>query len=453
MCDLTTLPALMYRPGWAGLTLSGKVRRYSEAQRRGRQGDSSELRGSLSIATHGRYRADLIDEFGDRSVEICDGQSTWTIRDGIATHIQATDSSIPFGDLLTPTWVLANYGLHITGQSEYGGRPAYIAVGSPRPASKAGAGVDQRQGHLTALIDAELGFLLRYEKTGRGNRTEAAEFSVLSVDAPEAADPALFDPPAGVQFGQGTSQQPSAGADEGDSAPDRGSEALSDDMVNLLYRAGLQQRFSAQLREWADGSAIARSRQAAVTSARSEVVRQLAQFAADRSESVDVTAQIQVAMPGCYQIETIAGSGSTLRRVVCDGRYLWQISPDRFYRLRAEPPPAGIARVIDPAWLLDRHNLSVGRTISIDGRPGLRITAEPTDVIAQQGIGPLSHITVPADKIEAVIDIQLGIALRLEWSYGGHLLLTAKLSNVTKSVDPAVFQVEPPPGSLFKPSP
>lgn len=129
MPDLAALPALIYRPGWTRLTMSGHVRRRRAAARPHGQDDQSELQGSLSVAPGGRYRADLADDSGERWLEICDGTSAWVVSEGTSTHERAVDNEIPFGDLLIPRWLLANYELEITGQSKYIGRSALVVVG------------------------------------------------------------------------------------------------------------------------------------------------------------------------------------------------------------------------------------------------------------------------------------------------------------------------------------
>jgi hypothetical protein len=65
------------------------------------------LSGRLSAAPGGQYRADLVDESGDREQVSCD---RWA-------------GPIPFRKLLTPAWLLAHFDLEFTGAAEYVGRP------------------------------------------------------------------------------------------------------------------------------------------------------------------------------------------------------------------------------------------------------------------------------------------------------------------------------------------
>jgi hypothetical protein len=61
--------------------------------------------------------------------------------------------------------------------------------------------------------------------------------------------------------------------------------------------------------------------------------------------------------------------------------------------------------------------------------------------------GPLSGVMIAADKVEATIDLQLGIALSQIWYLEGHPLLRTELSGVTPDVDSAAFRIDPPPGT------
>jgi hypothetical protein len=61
--------------------------------------------------------------------------------------------------------------------------------------------------------------------------------------------------------------------------------------------------------------------------------------------------------------------------------------------------------------------------------------------------GPLSGVMIAADKVEAIIDLRLGIALSQIWYLEGHPVLRTELSGVTPDVDSAVFRIDPPPGT------
>lgn len=388
---ISDLVPLLYRARWLRFSLSGEVR---SRRKRGGDGGYDELSGSLQAAPGGLYRADLIDEDGERELSICDEHS----------------GSVPFPDLLIPSWLLGDFDLEIVGPTDHVGRPAYVIAGQPRQAGR------DSGSRVSALVDAELGVLLRYEKTGPHGQAETAEFISLTVDAAESADPLP--------------------------SPD-----LSDDQVNLLYRSVLgPQKFAADLNEHADMKTMTRLAQAAA--AATELGRQtrwLWQSPADAPpENIDLTARLQVAMPARYRIDAITDPGTKPATTACDGDRLWLVYPDRIAVRPAAPPPAGISLIIDSAWLLHEYPLSVDETVTDSGRPALRVVAERTDKLARS---PLSGTPIAADKVEVTVDVQLGVALSQIWHLEGHPVFRMELSAVTPEVDLTAFRIEPPPGT------
>lgn len=425
------LVPLLYRARWTRFSLSGEVR--SRVTRPGLN-DREELSGTVLAAPGGRFRAEVVDEDGDRELTICDGAS----------------GGIPFPELLDPSQLLPDYDLRVTGRAEYLGRAAYAVEGSPRLAG----GRQPRAGHagapaerVSALVDAEMGILLRYEKSSPW-WTQAAEFTRLTVDAGEAADPGLFAcppdcgrDPGGSRPGGLRSWRPPA---PGDARP-----SLSDDAVNLLYRSLLgPQRFSAEIHERVDNEEMLRL--AGTTFASTSLGRRtrwLWHPPEDYApENIDQAARLQVAMPGRYRIDARTDPGTRPTCIACDGEHLWRVYPDRVAVRPAEPPPTGITLIIDPAWLLNaRYNLSAVTDSTVDGRPALRVSASGGPSFPDRG--PLSGSVVISDHVEAFIDVDLGIILRQVLYYQGHPVLRAELSSVTTDVDPAVFRIEPPPGT------
>jgi outer membrane lipoprotein-sorting protein len=420
---ISDLAPLLYRARWLRSSLAGDVR-----SRRKRGGDHGhdELNGSLLAAPGGRYRADLTDEDGDRELRISDGQA----------------GSVPFPELLIPSWLLADFDLRITGQTEHIGRTAYAVAGQPRQAAGEAAS------RVSALVDAELGVLLRYEKTGPRGKAETAEFTSLTVDAAESADPQLFTRPPAAQQEHQNQPQPSDSPAATRPAPQAGTTPdLSDDQVNLLYRSTLgSQKFSAELNEQADVETMTRLAQAAVSATElGRRTRGLWQSPEDTPpEIINRTAQIHVAIPGCYRIDTLTDPETKPVTTACDGNRLWLVYPDRIAVRPAAPPPAGISLIIDPAWLLHEHPLTADETVTDTGRPALRLVATLTQKSAR---GPLSGTMIVADKVEATIDLQLGIALTQIWYRESNPVLHTELANVTPDADPATFRIEPPPGT------
>ena len=88
---------------------------------------------------------------------------------------------MPFPELMLPSLLLPDFDFQITGSAEFVGRTGIAIAGTPRLASLL------RQGRVTALVDAELGILLRYRRVSR-DQTDSAEFTALSVRPPDPAD-------------------------------------------------------------------------------------------------------------------------------------------------------------------------------------------------------------------------------------------------------------------------
>jgi hypothetical protein len=424
MLAISDLVPLLYRARWIQFSLVAEVR--SRRQVAGPD-EYDELSGTVLAAPGGRYRVDIVNEDGDRQLTIYDGQS----------------GGIAFSDLLSPSWLLAEFDLEVTGETEHIGRAAYVVAGRPRPAGNG------RAGRVSALVDAELGVLLRYEKAGPRQQAETAEFISLRVEAAESVDPALFTRPPVVQPAQGK-PGPDDRAAAPESAPRGTSPDLLDEQVNLLYRSGLEpQRLSAELQELADRKTLMRLAAAALSSTETgSRTRWLWESVVDDPpQDIDLTARLTVAMPGCYRIEAMTDPGSKPACMASDGEHLWKVYLDRIAVGPAEPPPAGISLIIDPAWLLDGYWLSAEGAATVSGRPALRVVAVPTgNAPLNIRQGPLSGTVAVADKIEATIDVQLGVALRQVWCFDGTPVLSTELSGVTEDADPAAFRIEPPPG-------
>jgi hypothetical protein len=109
-------------------------------------------------------------------VVICDGRTGW----------------VPFGELLIPSRLLSGYDLAVAGRAEHAGRAAHVVRATAR------GGRRRPADRLTALVDAELGILLRYEEASPTGRARVIEFTSLSVDPAGSADPLLFTRPAGL---------------------------------------------------------------------------------------------------------------------------------------------------------------------------------------------------------------------------------------------------------------
>ena len=142
-------------------------------------------------------------------------------------------------------------------------------------------------------MDARTGRLLSYEELFEGQPVHRTGLSEIRLDPADAADPARFRPPPGIDG----PDQPSAG-------PTVAMPGLAGDVV----------------------------RGARVTGA-TRIVR------------------LRVAGPGCYRIDQVAGDQPAVPDSLgCDGDRQWQVTRSRLTAsVGARPGPATAARVL-PAW-------------------------------------------------------------------------------------------------------
>lgn len=433
MATISELVPLLYRARSIPFSFAARVESSNDSPGSAGQHETSwrrERAGSLLAAPGGRYRADLVDEDGDRLLTTWDG----------------TSGGMPFPELLDPSWLLAVFDLVITAQVDYLGRSAYAIAGRCRPAADERA--RRSADRVTGLVDAELGILLRFDKTHPGRGTESAAFTQFQAQAPESADPRLFveQDQAQLDLDLDHAGQNLAGR------PERSGSAveleLSDEQVNLLYRTQLgPQRFSAELHEWDDPATMMRLAAAAIEpgSLASEI-RWLWEPGDTSHAAIDLAGRLRVAMPGSYRIDAITDPGRRPSCVACDGNQLWQVYPDRVVVRPPAPPPEGISAIIDPAWLLCGFSLSSGGIAEVAGRRGLSVTALPKAPLWPRK-GPLSRNVATADQIEAVIDLELGVILSQSWKFEGCPVFRCELARVTDEVEQAVFRIEPSPGT------
>jgi len=346
--------------------------------------------------------------------------------------------------LLIPSLLLAAYDLAVTGEAGHLGRTAYVVRATRRGGRpRTGWPADR----VTALVDAELGILLRYEEFSRAGRARVIEFTSLSVHPAESADPLLFSQPADGGPWPGDA---GPGEDDPEPAPEpaRIAPELSDGQVNLLYRTALgPQRFAAELRERADQKTIRQQGQEALAATRlGSRTRWLWENPPGPiPDQTDWGARLTVAMPGCYRIDMLTDPGARAGCVASDGERMWRVYPDRVAVRPAGPLPDGIGSVLDAAWLLAGYQLSVQGTVTAGGRPGLRIVAVPASPVLRQGLQP--GVWAAGDQIEVIVDAELGITLRQVWSCQGRPVLHWELTGVTTDIDPDAFTFRPPPGA------
>jgi hypothetical protein len=295
------------------------------------QGDpetDSDTERTLIVAPGKRYREETAD--GDYASG-CDGERVWQwyeqLRPGISLIFDERPRP-PVPVLLAPSWLLTGYELTLEGEETVCGR-AGLRV---RAARRDRGGYGTRNGLISgvmpvpsllrtpvetwdevqAVVDVELGFLLRCRRRNGTGTGEVNEFRSLTVGGEADADPERFSAPEGSISGRGagragipwqsfaraagkeaaktvagmaaggigavirasstTREDPFARATAEESDPeaemphddpaptdqaDPAEPAVSDELLHLLYRSGtVAPRISAELHEWFDFGAL-----------------------------------------------------------------------------------------------------------------------------------------------------------------------------------------------------
>jgi hypothetical protein len=351
-----------------------------------------------------------------------------------------------------------------------------------------------RYERVVAVVDATLGFLLRCEFQFGDRDADVTEFVSLTVGT--EAGPATFAPPPGSLFGDGAvpdgifgamlgrsglealkavaglaagglgaaikygparradpfavataedddpdlimpADEPlpgwaTAAAGSGGTAPEAGGSPVSDDLVHLLYRGGVDMTpFTATLHEWMDGDAMLA---AVPPSARKagfggvgflvDIVRHQADLTGTTKHTVH---EIRFGGWNKYRMDLVspapaAGSGSrphargTGLTIAGDGSRCWQVYPDRVEVGPAMALRDGAAELADGSWLL-RCRLTGGEEVVADGRPGYRVIAVTRPGAVPPGfLGWTRGAWLPA---VAVVDAASGRLLRLTRYLGG----------------------------------
>jgi hypothetical protein len=353
---------------------------------------------------------------------------------------------------------------------------------------------------IDAYVDAELGILLRSERLFRGQVAGRCEMTSITLEPPDTAAGAGEDqaadtdsphadgaPPdddeaglgAGPQFsGPGWDRvktaasigatamsfairhaphrEPPAGSHAGcppdypamsrdtgwpgSPGPD---EPVSAQIIRLLYQAGLgRTAFDAELRTWADAAAAAAAFRHMTRNASLSGVSQLADAMNERATTWQGRESVRVGLPDRYRIDYIDGGKASRKSTTeaSDGTQRWRVFPGHVTVGAALPLPPAIARLVDPAWLLE-WRLTGGAPIIEGGRPGFLIRVS-RPYLAPRGRPGLS---APA---EAVVDAELGILLRLTQEQGGRPSMQQSLTDLTvrPRSEPGDYRVTIPAG-------
>ncbi|HLI35746.1 MAG TPA: hypothetical protein VKV80_00165 [Streptosporangiaceae bacterium] len=428
----------------------------------------------LLIAPGGRCRVERAGEESCAPLRGHDGERAWweVKQHEDESEVRMFGGMRPVPRLLSPSWLLAGFVLELDGETVAGGRHGYRITATRRPGHEPRSGTRPQTDRVEAIVDAELGILLRCEETGRGQTLSVEELQDVTIDPPEAAGPAQFAPPPGSTVSEGCgelfnepglsgakaaaggaaagpgfaikhaprAQQPAGGGDaamppdEPDAeAPDepgtaagqpRSSQPLRDVVLHVLYRSGLApQEFTAEFHEWFDPSVAMQAIRSAESRAGIRGLGILADAISDRGSTAHRSATIRVAGLDRYRIDYLSGVGKRKpKTIACDGQRRWRVFGDRAAVGPAAPLSREFAQLIDPCWLLARR-LSDKGEVTVRGRRGFRLSATRNP----DGIGPWpAPAHVMFSTAEAVVDAELGILLQA--TTAGHAAVLPRCS-------------------------
>lgn len=205
------------------------------------------------------------------------------------------------------------------------------------------------------------------------------------------------------------------------------------DLVALLYRADWTQlSLSGELTRRADRGAVQWLHAPAGQVPSSLSTEEPAQWE-------ETTSSVLVAPGGRFRVENPALDDH--RDVtVCDGESCWRLVGDWAERRDAGLGDPVLAQLLDPSWLLAAYVLEETGTIEASGRTAACVTARPR---------PFGSRGNRADRIDLLVDAELGILVNLEARHGGRLIESVGLNPVTMRPDqvPDLTQFSPPPGT------
>src|SRR5690349_4196460 len=318
MAGLPEVIGLLYRADWTRLSLSAELRSETDREplpRLSREGRSRWFRawpwqrqdngryvggGALLIGPGGRWRLECsVPGLGaeGEAAEGNDGERGWSWRPpevggppGLPVKVGVAYPPPP--ELFCPSGLLGGFTLEVLGPVTVAGREAVAVAAAPRRDVLGSGSAERSYDRIEVAVDAELGILLRRIETSGGEVLTRTELTDVTMNPPEAADPARFTPPPGSHRGEtegaafsgpgwaaadlaagglgalirhaphllghgAAGEQPEA-MPSPDPAPlesDDGSPP-PDEVLDLLYRSGEPRDLGATARKWLDLVAI-----------------------------------------------------------------------------------------------------------------------------------------------------------------------------------------------------
>jgi outer membrane lipoprotein-sorting protein len=395
------------------------------------------------------------------------------------------------GELFCPSCLLGGYTLEVLGPVTAAGREAIAVAATPRRDVLGSGSAKLPYDRIEVAVDAELGILLRRIETSGGELVTLTELTDVTMNPPEAADPARFAPPPGSHRGEtlgenrretlsgpgwaaadlaagglgalirhaphllghgAAGEQPEAmpSPDPAPLEPADGSPP-SDEVLDLLYRSGEPRDLGVTARQWLDLVAMVAPVPEGLRAAGHGGLGDLLEAMAPGMHVARTEARLRVSGPDRYRLDF----SSRPRRIdfttiACDGERRWRVYQDRTMVGPAAPLRDNIAFLADSCWLL-RRQLSGGAELTYRGRPARQLHVTPVPGDAEVAPGPL--MTFTTDTIvdaptDAIVDAETGCLLRLISYAGDTLAMWSELDDIsTEPADPDEFRVHVPPGT------
>jgi outer membrane lipoprotein-sorting protein len=513
MAGLPEVIGLLYRADWTRLSLSAELRSETDREplpRLSREGRSRRYRtwpvqrqdngryvgrGALLIGHGGRWRLECsVPGRGaeGQAAEGNDGEHGWSWRPPEmagppSLPVKVNGAYPPVPELFCPSCLLGGYTLEMLGPVTASSRDAIAVAATPRRDVLDSGSAERSYDRIEVVVDAELGILLRRIETSGGELVTLTELADVTMNPPEAADPARFAPPLGSHRGEtegatfsgpgwaaadlaagglgalirhaphllghgAAGQQPEAmpSPDPAPLEPADGSPP-PDEVLDLLYRSGEPRDLGATARQWLDVFAMAAPLPEGFRAAGRGGLGDLFDAMTRGTNVARTEARLRVSGPDRYRLDfstRLQRNASTT--IACDGERRWRVFQDRTMVGPAAPLRDHIAFLADSCWLL-RRRLSGGAELTYRGRPARQLHVTPVPGDAEVARGPL--MTFTTDEIvdaptDAIVDAETGCLLRLISYAGDTLVIWSELDDIsTEPADPDEFRVHVPPGT------
>jgi len=223
MARLPEVIGLLYRADWTRLSLSAELRSETDREplpRLSREGRSRYYRawpaqrqdngryvggGALLIGPGGRWRLECPVPglgAGGEAAEGNDGERGWSWRapemgGPPSLPVKVDGAYPPPPELFCPSCLLGGFTLEVLGPVTVAGRDAIAVAATPRRDVLGSGSAERPYDRIEVAVDAELGILLRRIETSGGELVTLTELTDVTMNPPEAADPARFAPPPG----------------------------------------------------------------------------------------------------------------------------------------------------------------------------------------------------------------------------------------------------------------